>query len=480
MSKRLAELLPENIRPTGDFADLSINGITLDSRQVQEGYLFIAIQGYKLDGAQYINEAIKKGAVAILTYKAVEVADDVCLIVSPQLAQIVGEVASNFYSKRQPDFIAAVTGTNGKSSVVNFCKQIWDLLNIKSASLGTLGFDSALELKSVVSLTTPDVIKIHEILANLKANKINYLALEASSHGLQQGRLNGIMPNVVGFTNFSRDHLDYHHDLDAYFKAKSLLFTDIANDNTIAVLNADDDRFSELENICKKRDLEIVSYGRNSSEIKLLNIEVNVISQEFSFAYKGQTYQAKVNLTGEFQIYNILCAMAIIHASGIAIEEILAILPNIKSVSGRLERVEVGNTKIFIDFAHTPAALQNVLQILKNQKHKRLILVFGCGGERDKGKRQEMGKIADQYADITIITDDNPRHEDAASIRQEIMLAMNNPKEIAGRKKAIEYALEILEEGDILLIAGKGHEKYQIIGDQSLPFSDKEVVITHF
>lgn len=460
---------------SGKSADnIEAKGITGDSRKVKPGYVFVALKGGKSDGATFIGQALKNGAVAVISSgKPENEWHKACYIQQKNPRLALAKIAAKFYPK-QPQFIAAVTGTNGKTSVVNFCRQIWAKLGKESASIGTIGVinGDGKSHNSMGSMTTPDPVILHEKINTLAGEGIEYLAIEASSHGLDQYRLDGLKISTAAFTNLTRDHLDYHDSMEGYFAAKKRLFSEVLQPGGTAVLNADSKDFPKLKNAALERGCKVISFGKNGENIKLKKIEVTKNGQEIVFDFYGKKFSTLVNLVGEFQTENILCAMGIVYASGFMVEKIIEVLPKIKSVPGRMEPV---GDNVFVDYAHTPDALEKSLKTLRPYVKGKLIVVFGCGGDRDKGKRTEMGKIAELYADGVVVTDDNPRSENPAEIRKEILAGIKNATEISDRKKAIEQAISLLEVGDILLIAGKGHEKTQIIGDKILPFDDVEI-----
>ncbi len=446
-------------------------GIAADSRKVKQGYVFVALKGVKSDGAEFIQEALKNGAVAVISSEAPR--QDVCFIrhKNPHLA--LAKIAARFYPA-QPRFIAAVTGTNGKTSVVNFCRQIWTELEKKSASIGTIGIidGNGKFYDSGSSMTTPNPIILHEKIDALTRGGTEYLAIEASSHGLDQYRLDGLKISTAAFTNLTRDHLDYHGNMLNYLAAKKRLFSELVQPGGTAVLNADAADFPAIKNSAMARGCKIISFGKNGDNIMLKKIETLESGQKIALNFNGENFSTRISLVGEFQAENILCALGIVHSSGFAPEKIMEVLPKIKSVPGRME--PVGNN-IFVDYAHTPDALEKSLKTLRPYAKEKLIVVFGCGGDRDKGKRVEMGKIAGFCANVVIVTDDNPRSENPATIRKEILAGAKGATEISDRKKAIEYAVSLLKNGNILLIAGKGHEKTQIIGNEIYPFDDVEI-----
>ncbi len=421
---------------------------------------------------------------------------------NPRLA--LAKMAAEFYGQ-QPENIVAVTGTDGKTSTADFFRQFMFLAGKKSASVGTIGVvvsnpvggaaaaqdisdkstDPALTLRIPQddvkgTLTTPDSIELHKMLAELKAGGVDYLAMEASSHGLSQYRLDGVRLKAAAFTNIARDHMDYHKTEEAYFAAKSRLFSEVLPEGAVAVLNQDDKRFPELKVICERRKHRIIGFGRNGSEFTINSITPTWHGQNVELTLFGKKYELEVPLVGEFQIMNILTALGLAVGCGVDLEKLLNVTHKLKGVSGRLEQVAItkDGAPIFIDYAHTPMALENILKTLRPHTQNKLHVVFGCGGDRDAGKRPLMGEIASQFADEVIVTDDNPRSEEPAKIRAAIIanIPKEKPcKEVADRKEAIYLAIKELKAGDILVIAGKGHEKTQIIGDKKLPFDDAEV-----
>jgi UDP-N-acetylmuramoyl-L-alanyl-D-glutamate--2,6-diaminopimelate ligase len=369
-----------------------------------------------------------------------------------------------------------VTGTNGKSSVADFTRQIWQHAGVKAASLGTLGLVPKDEA-APSSLTTPDPVELHACLAALARNGVKRLALEASSHGLDQFRLDGVQVAAAAFTNLSRDHLDYHHEMDRYFAAKRRLFAELVESRGTAVLNADDPVFSELEEVARARGLRVMSYGRAGRNLVLRELEAAPEGLDMTFDLCGERRQVVLPLAGAFQAHNVLAALGLAIATDCDREAAFAALPGLLGVPGRMEHV--GRTpsggEIYVDYAHTPDALAAALQSARPHARGRLVVVFGCGGDRDPGKRPQMGAIASQLADVAIVTDDNPRGEEAAAIRRAILAAAPEAVEIGDRGEAIARAIVGLRDGDLLVIAGKGHEPGQIVGQQVLPFDDREV-----
>jgi UDP-N-acetylmuramoyl-L-alanyl-D-glutamate--2,6-diaminopimelate ligase len=458
---------------------LLLKGVTSDSRKVQKDFAFIAIKGEKQDGTLFIPQAIDNGAKLIVTDKNYNIPSNSTAkfiqVDNPRLA--LSKLAAYIY-KKQPENIVAVTGTNGKTSVTYFYRGIWGLLGQKSASIGTIGvIDEQGNKVLESSLTTGDPVFLHQTLESLTSKNIEYVSIEASSHGLDQHRLDSINIKAAAFTNFTRDHLDYHQTMENYLDAKLRLFDSVMKQGGVAVLNSDIPEFELIKEKCHACNHQIIDYGKNANSIKIISITPIDGAQQVSFAIDGNNYNIQLNLIGEFQVYNVLCAIGLAIASGANKEEVVSILPKLENVPGRMERVKTNlNDKyIFVDYAHTADALEKALKELRIYTDARIITVFGAGGERDKARRFEMGKVAEKYADLAIVTDDNPRGEDPAVIRKEIISTCKKGVEVAGRAEAIEYAIRQMQEKDILLIAGKGHEKYQIIGSQVFEFDDVEI-----
>ena len=450
----------------------SITGVSSDSRNIRPGFAFVAINGGLHNGHLYINNALQNGASYIIYDQEIsDIKENFIKVDNSREALAI--LASEFYQS-QPKNLVAVTGTNGKSSTVSFFSQIIALCGYKAASIGTIGI-SGFSSSIINDNTTPEPTILYKMLSEASEQKIEYLALEASSHGLKQHRLDGIKLKAAGFTNFTQDHLDYHQNMEDYFSCKMLLFSQILKSGYV-VINADIPEFEKIKNICSTSNHKLIDYGYKAKKIKLLKIEKSVNNQSFVFEYQGNTYASCVNLVGDFQLYNMLCAIGLVLSCEIKIDDVIAALPHIKCVSGRMEKINIEDKDIYIDYAHTPDALEKALISLRPHVQNKLLVLFGCGGDRDKQKRPLMGEIASKYADIVIITDDNPRNEEPEVIRNEILAKCKNATEIAGREKAINHAISIMKQGDILLIAGKGHENYQIIGKQKNYFSDKEVV----
>jgi len=455
---------------------IDITGITADSRKVRPGFLFVAVPGTKADGLQYIAPAIAAGARAVMAERAgAQITDDVAFVRVTNARRALALAAARFYP-RQPATIAAVTGTSGKTSVAAFTRQIWAALGHAAASLGTIGV--VLPTRAVYgSLTTPDPVDLHRTLDELAAEGVTHLALEASSHGLDQHRLDGVRVAAGAFTNLSRDHLDYHPSVEAYLAAKLRLFEALIAPGGIAVVNADHEHVGTVVAAARKHGLNILSIGRNAEGIRLLESRVEGFAQRLQIAHAGKTYAVRLPLVGNFQIENALVAAGLAIATGGAPAAVFAALENLEGAKGRLELVGTANgAPIFVDYAHKPDALAKALEALRPYAAARLVVVFGAGGDRDAGKRPLMGAIAAEKADRVIITDDNPRSENPATIRAAILKAAPGATEIGDRGVAIRKAITDLKAGDVLLIAGKGHESGQIIGDRTVPFSDHEAV----
>lgn len=459
---------------------LPVNGVTSDSRQVRKGYLFAALPGSKTSGLDYISDAIQHGASFVLTSKIPEIQSDlfsnIVFIVDSNPRKAFAQIAAKFY-KSQPENIVAVTGTSGKTSTVSFVQQLWHLSgNKKCASLGTLGV-SGPGLRRYGSLTTPDTQSLHAELADLAAVGVTHLAMEASSHGLDQYRLDGVKVKAAAYTNLSRDHLDYHSDMNSYFKAKSRLFSEVMMKDSVSVVNADDDYAEELVKISQQYGHKVISFGYNADNIKIHERTAKPGGQDVCFSIDGEDYNITLPLVGEFQVMNALCALGLVLSLDDNAKKYVPLLEDLRGVAGRLQYIS-GHKKgaVYVDYAHKPAALEAVLNTLRPHTEGDLVCLFGCGGNRDPGKRSLMGKIANQLADKVIVTDDNPRYEDPALIRKQILETAPSAIEIADRAEAIQKAVNELNEGDVLVVAGKGHEHGQIIGETVHIFDDVDEV----
>lgn len=454
---------PVDVNSYSDIAD--------SSKDVKPGGIFVAIKGIAHDGHSYVMDAINNGAALVLIDETRRdllplIPEHVRVVLVKDTLDTLGVIASKKYDI--PTNIVAVTGTNGKTSVVFFVQQLLMLLGLKAAAIGTLGVVKQNQIINNTSLTTPGLLQMYKLLNSLKAEGINYVALEASSHGLIQHRLDHIPFKGGAFTSFSRDHLDYHKNMADYLKAKLYLFESLLSANSFALINADMEVSGQVLAI---PNLRMLTYGKRGSFIKLSKFEMDKGLTNVHFILEERSYQFRCNLFGEFQIYNILCALGIVLQLGFAIEQCLPLLEQLKGVPGRMERVE--NSNVYVDYAHTDDALKRALIAMRSDigKNGQIVVVFGCGGNRDEGKREKMGLVANEYADKVIVTDDNPRLEDASLIRKQIIHGCPKAIEIASREDAIKYAINTFP-GSYILIAGKGHEKYQIIGDKKINFDD--------
>ncbi|MBR0825912.1 UDP-N-acetylmuramoyl-L-alanyl-D-glutamate--2,6-diaminopimelate ligase [Bradyrhizobium manausense] len=459
-------------------AALDVTGIALDSRVVKPGDLFFALAGHKTDGARFIEAAIAAGAVAVVGDHPPQGGCKVPFIVVSNPRRALALAAAKFFP-RQPATIAAVTGTSGKTSVAAFTRQIWERLGHNSASIGTIGLVSP---KRTVygSLTTPDPIALHRQIDEIARDGVTHLAFEASSHGLDQYRLDGVRVSAGGFTNLTRDHMDYHPTVAHYLAAKLRLFRDLIPQGGAAVISADHECSAEAIKAARAKGLRVMAVGRNGDAgegIRLVSAEVDGFAQKLAVEHRGKRYSIRLPLVGEFQIENALVSAGLAVGTGSDAANVFACLEHLEGAKGRLERVgERNGASIFVDYAHKPDALAKALQALRPYAKRKLIVVFGAGGDRDAGKRPIMGAIAAENADGVIITDDNPRSEKPEAIRAAILAEAKGAKEIGDRAEAIRAAIDDLQPGDALLIAGKGHESGQIVGDRVLPFSDHEAV----
>lgn len=467
----LRELLGSDTPP-----GIAVRGITADSREVMAGDVFIAIAGSRADGLRFAADAAKRGAAAVVGEGArpSDLPAAVPYIRVADARALLAHAAARLFP-RQPETIAAVTGTNGKTSVASFTRQIWAALGRPAASIGTVGVVTPNEeIKG--SLTTPDPVALHRLLDRLAGDGVTHLAMEASSHGLDQRRLDGVRLKAGAFTNLTRDHLDYHKTLEAYRAAKLRLFDTLLPEGAAAVVNADSAEAGIIATIAEKRGLRLFTVGRKGTGLCLRGTERDGFGEILAIHAGGKEYRIKFPLVGDFQISNALVAAGIAIATGGGIDETLAALATLKGASGRLELVgEKNGAPVFVDYAHTPDALANALDALRPYA-RRLVVLFGCGGDRDPGKRPLMGEIAVRRADRVFVTDDNPRSEDPAAIRRAILAAAPGAVEIGNRAEAIKQAIAELAPGDVLLVAGKGHETGQIVGDRILPFSDQAEV----
>jgi UDP-N-acetylmuramoyl-L-alanyl-D-glutamate--2,6-diaminopimelate ligase len=475
---KLRDLFDDEARPGPQAEATIVTGLAVDSRVVKRGDLFFALSGTKTDGARFIEAAITAGAVAVAGDHPPQNIS-VPFVTTPNPRRALALAAAKFYSL-QPKTIAAVTGTSGKTSVAAFTRQIWQRLGHDSASIGTIGLVSP---KRTVygSLTTPDPIALHRQLDEIAREGVTHLAFEASSHGLDQYRLDGVRISAGGFTNLSRDHMDYHPDVAHYLNAKLRLFRDLVPPGGAAVISADHDCSDDVIQTARMRGLRIMSVGSKGDGagegIRLVEAGIDGFAQKLVVEHRGKRHSLKLPLVGAFQIENALVSAGLAIGTGSDGDAVFASLEHLEGAKGRLERVgERNGAPIFVDYAHKPDALAKALQALRPYAKRKLVVVFGAGGDRDAGKRPLMGAIAAENADGVIVTDDNPRSEKPEAIRAAILAAAKGATEIGDRAKAISSAISDLQPGDALLVAGKGHETGQIIGDKTLPFSDHEAV----
>ncbi len=453
-------------------ASRAVAGLAFDSRKTAPGDVFFALAGAKDDGFQHIAQAVAKGAAAVVAERWTEVPNAAFVRVADARAALA-HAAARFYP-REPESIVAVTGTSGKTSVVAFVRQVWRALGLKAASIGTLGVVSD-PLTVYGSLTTPDPIALHELLDRLAALGVTHLAIEASSHGLDQKRLDGVRLRAGAFTNLTRDHMDYHATVEDYLAAKLRLFRDLLPDGAPAVIDADSAIAPRVIAAAKTRGLEAVTVGEKGETIRLVSTARDRFSSNLELEFGGRRRRVKFPLPGGFQISNALVAAGLCIAAGGEADAVFDALQGLRGAPGRLERVgEVRGAAVFVDYAHKPDALEKALAALRPFVRGRLVLVFGCGGDRDPGKRPIMGGIAARLADVAIVTDDNPRSENPAAIRAQILAAAPSAVEIGDRAAAIRAGIAMLADGDALMIAGKGHETGQIVGAKTLPFSDAD------
>jgi UDP-N-acetylmuramoyl-L-alanyl-D-glutamate--2,6-diaminopimelate ligase len=461
-------------------ASREFTGLAADSREVKPGYLFAALSGVRANGADYIKDAVGRGAVAVLGRPELGTCArslGVRFIAEENPRRALACRAAEFFGA-QPGTVAAVTGTNGKTSVAVFLRQIWTQLGRSAASLGTIGLVTAQGARALKQ-TTPDPIELHRMLAELKSNGVDFLALEASSHGLDQYRLDGVEIAAAAFTNITRDHLDYHSSLEQYLDAKLRLFTEVVRGDGVVAINADAEYSDRFANAARKRGLRILTVGCNGESLKLVSAKPHGAGQVLSVDFGNRSFAIALPLAGSFQAANALVAAALAIGLGEEPAHVFTALESISGAPGRLEHAATaaGGARIYVDYAHTPDALETVLAAIRPHVSGKLHVVFGCGGDRDKGKRPLMGSAAAKFADSVIVTDDNPRSEDAAMIRRQILAGCPEAREIGDRAEAIRTAIAALQSADLLVIAGKGHETGQIIGSETRPFSDREEAI---
>lgn len=456
--------------------DPQITGLSVDSRLTKPGHIFCAMPGLNMHGGEFITYALRMGAVAVLTdAEGLKYAtDDIPVLVADDPRLALSHAAARWFGA-QPENMLAITGTNGKTSVASFCRQIFEALGENAVNFGTTGVEGAVSAK--LTHTTPEPITLHALLADLSAQGVTHAVMEASSHGLEQRRLDGVVLKAAAFTNITRDHLDYHDTFGDYFAAKAGLFDRVLPEGATAVLNLDDPFGDTVRLIAEGRKQKVISVGAAAGcDLQILNSRYDSDGQDLRFSWRGEVRTLRLNLIGGFQASNALVAAGLAIAVGAEPDDVFAALAALETVRGRMQLAATrGNgAKVFVDFAHTPDALQTALDAMRPHVFGRLIVVFGAGGDRDKGKRPQMGVVAAKHADLAFVTDDNPRTEDPATIRGEVMAGCPEATEVGDRAEAILRAVDALQPGDTLLIAGKGHESGQIVGTDVLDFDDVE------
>ena len=480
---RLIELAADMVMVDPRMHDTEISGLTADSRLVRPGYLFAALpsasENSGTDGRNFIGDAVARGAAAILAPEGTRIddlPDDTPYLITDENPRWrLSQFAARFY-ENQPRHVVGVTGTNGKSSVAGFARQIWQQMGYASGSIGTLGVDAD-GFDAGPSLTTPDPVNLHATLAKMAGAGIDHLALEASSHGLDQYRLDGVRFSAAAFTNLSRDHLDYHGTEENYLNAKMRLFRNLLPVDGAAVLNADSAHFDAVAEICRTAGHRVRSFGIQTSDIHIADVSALPDGLRLCVTVRDRSLETRLNLVGGFQAYNVLAALGLVAETGADIIEAFSALAHLRGVRGRMQRVGAleNGAQVYVDYAHTPDALETALRAIRPHVGGRLHLAFGAGGDRDAGKRPMMGKVAAELADRVIVTDDNPRREDPETIRRQILATCSGAEDVGDRAKAIRAGIADLAEGDILMIAGKGHEQGQIVGLETLPFDDVEI-----
>ncbi|MEM6373293.1 MAG: UDP-N-acetylmuramoyl-L-alanyl-D-glutamate--2,6-diaminopimelate ligase [Pseudomonadota bacterium] len=459
-------------------ANPDITGLAVDSREVKDGTLFAAMPGTRVHGAEFVQYAVRMGAVAVLTDRAgADIAaphlDGVALVLTDDPRGTLSRTAALWFGG-QPDTMVAVTGTNGKTSVATFVRQIWIEMELPAVNLGTTGVEGA--WTAPLAHTTPEPITLHRTLAAARAAGITHAAMEASSHGLDQRRLDGVTLTAAGFTNFTQDHLDYHETFEAYFDAKAGLFARVLPEDGTAVINIDDPRGVDMVAIARARGQDVLSVGRDGGDLHLSAQRFDSTGQDVRFDFAGRAYTARLPLIGGFQADNVMLACGMVIACGADPDRVFETLPHLGTVRGRMQLAATrdNGAAVFVDYAHTPDAVSTALAAMRPHVMGKLIAVIGAGGDRDAGKRPLMGQAAAENADVVFVTDDNPRSEDPALIRKAVMEGCPDAYDVGDRAEAILRAVDALGPGDALLIAGKGHEAGQIIGDDILPFDDAE------
>lgn len=458
----------------------TITGLAVDSREVKEGFLFAALPGTRVHGATFIQYALRMGAAAIMTDPAgARIAEqelstsDAALVICEDPRQALAYTSALWF-EHQPRVMTAVTGTNGKTSVSTFLRMIWQAMGLQSVNLGTTGVEG--DFEAPLQHTTPEPITLHRTLSAACDAGIDCAAMEASSHGLEQRRLDGVQLTAAGFTNFTQDHLDYHDSFEDYFDAKAGLFARVLPEDGVAVINIDDARGVDMLAIARERGQTVLTVGRTGADLCLENQRLDNSGQDIRFSFRDATYQVRLNLIGGFQADNVLLASGLAIGCGADPARVFEVLHTLDTVRGRMELAATrkNGAPVFVDYSHTPDAVETALKAMRPHVMGKLVVVVGAGGDRDPMKRPLMGKAAQDYADVVIVTDDNPRSEDPALIRAAVLEGAPEAMDVADRAEAILRGVDALGPGDALLIAGKGHETGQIVGDDVLPFNDVE------
>ena len=462
------------LRDLGFESDVPVTGLSCDSREVKPGYVFAALPGTVTDGRKFIESALEKGASAILSTGEMDLPVPYLNSAEPRLDY--AKMAAALHAG-QPELLVAMTGTNGKSSTVEFLRQIWAYAGKPAACFGTLGVQAPQGYRPLTH-TTPDAVALHKTLSELTQEGVSHVAMEASSHGLHQYRLDAVKVTASGFTNLTQDHFDYHADSEDYFMAKARLFTELTPADAPVVINTNDEYGQRLVKMCEARGQDVMQVGWSGQDIRIDEVMPRAASQIVTLVVKGERHNIELPLAGEFQVLNAVSALGLALVTGVDKETALKALEDLHGVAGRMERA--GQTKdgapIFVDFAHTEDGLDKLLRSVRPHTMGNIIVAFGCGGDRDPDKRSKMGKVAAKLADDVIVTDDNPRTEEAATIRKAVLEGCPEAAEIGDRAAAIREGIKRLGPKDCLVIAGKGHEQGQIVGTKVIPFSDVEQV----
>jgi len=452
----------------------AVTGFAIDHRKVAPGTVFGAFRGTVFNGEDFVGQAVNAGAVAVVARPQVQV-EGAAHVAAEEPRRAFAELAAKFF-KPFPQTVVAVTGTNGKTSNVELTRQLWRMSGYHAASIGTLGVTTA-DDQVTTGLTTPDIVTFLSNMAGLAREGVTHAAFEASSHGLSQYRTEGLPVTAAAFTNFSRDHLDYHGTMEAYFEAKMRLFTQVVEPTGTAVIWADDPKSQEVARLCRERGLRLLTVGTKGEALQLLDRVPTQLGQTLTIEAEGKTHKVNLPLIGAYQAANALTSAALVIATGGELGMTLSNLSRVQPVRGRLERAVItrAGAPLYVDYAHTEDALKSAIEALRPHAKGRLITVFGAGGDRDVGKRPEMGAVAARMSDLVIVTDDNPRSEEPAAIRRDILAGAPDAREVGGRREAIAAAIAEAGADDIILLAGKGHEQGQIVGDMVLPFDDVSV-----